>query len=112
MQRKLISILAGGTLLFAAAGSAFAQGESGGAGTSGGATSGGATSGGATAPAPAPEAPPPAPIPPGPVAPPAQAPFLSDTALIGIGAAALLAGVLIAVTQSSSHTVSTTATSH
>jgi len=100
MQQKLISILAGGALCFAAAGSAFAQGES------GGATSGGATSGGATAPAPAPEA---APLPPGPPAPAPAAPFLSDTALIGIGAAALLAGILIAVTQSSSHSVTTTA---
>jgi hypothetical protein len=36
------------------------------------------------------------------------APFLSDAALIGIGAAALLAGVLIAVTQSSNQATTTT----
>ena len=108
MQRKLTSILAGAALFFAAASSAFAQGESGGAGTSGGATSGGATSGGApeAAPAPAPEEAP-APIPPGPPAPVATAPVLSDTALIGIGAAALIAGILVAVT---SHSSSSTAT--
>jgi hypothetical protein len=31
----------------------------------------------------------------------------SDAALIGLGAAALLAGILIAVTQSSNHTTTT-----
>jgi Na+/proline symporter len=39
-----------------------------------------------------------------------SAPFFSDAALIGIGAAAVLAGVLVAVTSSSSST--TTTTSH
>lgn len=112
MQRKFLSILAGGALLFSATASAFAQGESGGA-TSGGATSGGATSGGAASEAPAPAAPEqnqetPAALPPAAAAGP-NAPFLSDTALIGIGAAAVLAGVLIAVTSSSSSTTTTTA---
>ena len=101
MQPEWISILAGGAILFTAMGNAFAQGESGGAATSGGATS--------VAPAPA-EVPPPAeaPMAPGPAAGPVAAPGLSDEALIGIGAAALLAGVLIAVTQSSSHATTTT----
>lgn len=102
MRRKLLSVLAAGAMLSTAAGSAFAQGESGGAATSGGSTS--------AAPAPA-EATPPAeaaPMAPGPAAGPVVAPGLSDEALIGIGAAALLAGILIAVTQSSSHATSTT----
>jgi Na+/proline symporter len=38
----------------------------------------------------------------------AGAPFFSDEALIGIGAAAVLAGVLVAVTSSSSSTTTTT----
>jgi len=109
MQRKLLSILAGGALLFSATASAFAQGES------GGATSGGATSGGAASEAPAPEAAPATPdnrpdaaaLPPAPAA-GAGAPFFSDAALIGIGAAAVLAGVLVAVTSSSSSTTTTT----
>ena len=101
MQRKWLSVLAAGAMLFTAAESAFAQGESGGAATSGGSTS--------AAPAPAEAAPPAeAPMAPGPAAGPVAAPGLSDEALIGIGAAALLAGILIAVTQSSSHATSTT----
>jgi hypothetical protein len=112
MQRKLLSILAGGALLFSATASAFAQDQSGGA-TSGGATSGGAAS---EAPAPAEQPAPPAQsdnrneagaLPPEGAAGP-TAPFFSDTALIGIGAAAVLAGILVAVTSSSSSTTTTT----
>ena len=103
MQREWLSILAGGAMLFTATGSAFAQGARGGTTTQ--------------APAPQTENQPcqpndqrpecaaslPAGAPAG-----AAAPVFSDATLIGIGAAALLAGILIAVTQSSGHTTTTT----
>lgn len=107
MQRRLISILASGALLIAATGSAFAQ--SGGAGTSGGATSNNTSTSDSGSGAPAPDTS--TPMVPGPPAPPGAAPYLSDAALIGIGAAALIAGVVIAVSQNGSHPSSTTTTS-
>ncbi|HEY1614472.1 MAG TPA: hypothetical protein VGF97_12350 [Rhizomicrobium sp.] len=83
-----------------------AQESSGGAGTSGGATSGGA---GSTAPAEAPPAPAmPAPLAPGGAAGAPAAAVLSDAALVGLGATALVVGVALAVTNGGGHGSTTT----
>lgn len=87
-----------------------AQDQSGGAASSGGATSGGSTSS-----APAAEAAPasaptqPQALEPGPEAGASSAAALSDTVLLGIAAAALVAGIAIGVT-SGHHGASTTTT--
>jgi hypothetical protein len=103
MQRQWISVLAGGALLFTVTGSAFAQGES------GGAASGGAASGGATSVAPAPEAaaPPPAPLEAGPVAPVPVAVAAIDPLWI-VGGAVLTGAVICAIVCGGSSSTSTT----
>lgn len=103
MQKKLVSIVAGGAMLFSTTGISFAQGES------GGAASGGAASGGATSVAPAPEAaaPPPEALPPGPPAP-------APVAVVGVepiwivGGALVTAGIVCAIVCGGHSSTSTT----
>jgi len=105
MQKKWVSIVAGGALFFSVTSAGLAS-ESGGAGTSGGA----ATSGGATSVAPAPEAaapPPPEALPPGPPAPAPVAAVGVEPIWI-IGGAVVTAGIICAIVCGGHSTTTTT----